>query len=355
MKNRKKRIAIIGHFGGNKTFFDGQTVKTKNLYQTLEKELDCVLYTADTYHKNRNSLKLLWQTLVCLIRCNDVFLLLSYNGMKFFFPLLYFAARIKKINVYHDVIGGNLDKIIEMHPKLCKYLNAFRVNWVETKKMKDSLEKIGLKNAEVLPNFKHIDAVPKDQVSSYELIDDCYTFCTFSRVMAEKGITDAINAISDINQRHGKIIARLDIFGPVEATYQEEFDELIAKHGDCVVYKGSVDSRNSVQTLKPYFALLFPTRWHGEGFPGTVLDCYASAVPVIASDWNSNEEIINHMETGLIYPRQGFDDLTCSMNWAMEHKSEFDSMRKKCRDEYEKYTPSYCFSIINAKLKECEQ
>lgn len=30
------KLGIVGHFGGNKLFFDGQTVKTKNLYHALE-------------------------------------------------------------------------------------------------------------------------------------------------------------------------------------------------------------------------------------------------------------------------------------------------------------------------------
>lgn len=32
-----KKIAIIGHFGGNETFLDGQTVKTKVLCAEFEK------------------------------------------------------------------------------------------------------------------------------------------------------------------------------------------------------------------------------------------------------------------------------------------------------------------------------
>ena len=38
MKN--KRIAIVGHFGGKKDFLDGQTIKTKVLYNELQSVTD---------------------------------------------------------------------------------------------------------------------------------------------------------------------------------------------------------------------------------------------------------------------------------------------------------------------------
>ena len=34
-----KEIAIIGHFGGNEEILDGQTVKTKILYNELQMQL----------------------------------------------------------------------------------------------------------------------------------------------------------------------------------------------------------------------------------------------------------------------------------------------------------------------------
>lgn len=350
MKNKKKRIAIIGHFGGNEVCYDGQTVKTRTLYQGFQKELDCAPYKVDTYYKKHNPIKLLWQTFFGVFFHKDIFVLLSGNGMMTYFPFLYFISKIKKLNVYHDVIGGDLDILIKKRPELCKYLNSFTVNWVETNGIKQRIEALGINNASVLPNFKNLSAIDPQDIVAYESVDRCYCFCTFSRVMAEKGITDAIDAVADINGKRGYTVAKLDVYGPIEESYREEFDKLICQHSDCVTYKGSVDSQNSVQTLQSYFALLFPTRWGGEGFPGTILDCFASAVPVIATDWNANGEIINHMETGLLYPNDDFSDLTSAIEWAIDNKDRFDSMKKACRQEYEKYTPERIMSMINEML-----
>lgn len=351
MSSEKKKIAIIGHFGGNKTFFDGQTVKTKVLYQELQKR-DYTVYKVDTYYKKNNPIKLLWQTIVCLVSYNKVFILLSIGGMKIYFPLLYLMSKIKKTKVYHDVIGGNLDDIIKRYPKFVRYLNSFEVNCVETNGIKQSVEKLGLRNIAVLPNFKNLDAVDLEDVSSYELSDNSYNFCTFSRVMRQKGITDAINSVAEVNAKRGEIVARLDIYGPVEDDYKAEFDELTAKYADFVSYRGVTESQSSVQTLKQYFALLFPTRWSGEGFPGTILDCYASAIPVIASDWNANKEIVVHGKTGMIYPSDEVKTLTEAIEWAIDNKDKMDAMKIACRNEYEKYTPEHVMAVINQKLME---
>jgi glycosyltransferase involved in cell wall biosynthesis len=135
--------------------------------------------------------------------------------------MLYVASKIFGTNVYHDVIGGNLDVYVKNNPSFCKYLNAFKVNWVETNSMKAKLEAVGLKNAEVLPNFKKLESIP---ASPYE--EEMFRFCTFSRVMKEKGIETAIQAVKKINSEYGKPMCSLTIYGAVDAGYVDAFEKL---------------------------------------------------------------------------------------------------------------------------------
>ena len=72
-----KKVGIIGHFGGKENFSDGQTVKTKVIFEELKKISGFKLYTADTYYIKKNPLNLLWQTIQCVANCKDVFVLLS--------------------------------------------------------------------------------------------------------------------------------------------------------------------------------------------------------------------------------------------------------------------------------------
>jgi len=343
----KLNVGVIGHFGGNKKFFDGQTVKTKNLTSLLESQDNISVCKVDTFYSRTNKIKLLVNTILCMIRCRHIILMVSVNGMNVFLPLLYYLNKITKKHIYHYVIGSELLGMVTENRKLIKYLNAMDANWFEYETGTQYLRKIGVTNVSTVPNFKMIE--PVKEANKYIFKENIYRFCMFSRVMKEKGTTNAINAICAINRKSGRKIVHLDIYGPVDASYENEFKQLLKTHMDCVEYKGIVDSAQSVDVLKNYYALLFPTYWLGEGVPGTVIDAFASGIPVIASDWNANKEIIKHKKQGILYPCEEFQNLEEAVKWSLDHKEEMMQMRFESRKEYIKYMPE---TVLNTILKE---
>ena len=72
-----KEISIIGHFGGNEEILDGQTVKTKILYNELQNATDWKIKKVDTYYKSKKPLKLLWDTIKCVLTTKHIIILLS--------------------------------------------------------------------------------------------------------------------------------------------------------------------------------------------------------------------------------------------------------------------------------------
>lgn len=62
-----------------------------------------------------------------------------------------------------------------------------------------------------------------------------------------------------------------------------------------------VSFEKTVIVLKGYFALLFPTYYKGKGFAGTLIDAFSVGVPVIASDWKYNAELVNE-NVRFVYP-----------------------------------------------------
>lgn len=343
-----KKVAIIGHFGGEEIFFDGQTIKTKNLEALLSQQTDLFIKRVDTYYAKKNRVKLLFDTLNALFSCKYIFLLVSVNGMKVFLPLLYYLNHITKRQIYHYIIGSEILEIVEKDPRMIKYLNSLDANWFEYESGTRKLHEFGVKNVITVPNFKNI--VPVANATTYNTKKDVFNFCTFSRVMREKGITDAIESISRINERSSKLI-KLDVYGPIDPSYKAEFDQLLTSHFDCISYKGCIDSQKSVEILKDYYALLFPTYWDGEGLPGTIIDAFASGLPVIATDWNANKEIIDDMKTGIIYPSDRFRTLNDAIEWAVNNADDFNKMRVECRNQFNRYTPDTILEFILAVMK----
>ena len=344
------KIGIIGKFGANQNMYDGQTVKTKNLANLLQNTGRVEIFKIDTCYFRKRNVKLMLDTLKGMLLCKHIFLMVSVNGMRFYLPFLYWLNKIARRHIYHYIIGSELLEMVREDPGLVRYLNALSVNWFEYESGTRFLESSGVKNVHTLSNFKLLTPVPAP--TEYQDEAGIYRFCTFSRVMEEKGITEAIEAVRSINEKMGRVVAVLDIYGPVEACYEKKLDELLAENSNCAAYRGVVDSQSSVDVLKDYYALLFPTRWPGEGVPGTVIDAFAAGIPIIASDWNANREIIDGGKQGLLYPNEIVSTLEDAVYWSVCNPDVMQQMRICSREEFVKYMPD---TILNVILNEMEK
>lgn len=342
-------IGVIGRV--TRELVDGQTVKTRILVEELKKAYpDCRIQMAETGNYKANPLRLLVQLVKCVRESDVIFVLLSRNGVRVIFPILDALNRIYKKPIVHDCIGGTQDRFLAENPKMKRYYNRFRVNFVETEGLKRRMEAQGLTNVEVLPNFK-----PLKPMSPRELTrkaGEPYRFCTFSRVIRDKGITAAAEAVMDINRDRGRMAASLDIYGPFEGDYGTELDGLIRASGGAVTYKGVADYRQSVAILKDYDMLLFPTYFRGEGFPGTLIDAFSAGLPVIASDWNCNGEIIRDGVTGWIYSLEQPMLLRQRMEEAMADPEAVYEMRLRCLEEAKRYSADEAMKTVCRRIEQ---
>ncbi len=329
-----KNIGIVGHFGFGQELANGQTVKTKTLSKGLQKYSDNNILEVDTYGWNKHPLHLLKNIKSVFINCDTVIMLPAHNGVKIFAPLFaYFKKKYKKKIVY-DVIGGWLPEYITANPKILKNLMQFDGIWVETQLMKSKLLDMGLENVVVVPNFKELKAIDISEFVDY--VNPPFRLCTFSRISKEKGIEDAVNAVKHINNKHGSIIYELDIYGYPDADYQKRFQELQQDFPKYIRYIGCIDSNKSTDVLKNYFALLFPTFYEGEGFAGTLIDAYSAGLPVIATDWKYNSEIVND-KTGFIYPTYDIDSLCNILEAVAKDTTMLTCKKEYCISEAKKY------------------
>ena len=97
-----------------------------------------------------------------------------------------------------------------------------------------------------------------------------------------------------------------------------------------------VDSDKSVEVLKNYYALLFQTYYEGEGFAGTIIDAYSAGVPIIASDWKYNSELIND-NTGCLYPTGNQNTFINILEKTGEDPALMLYRKKYCLEEAKKY------------------
>ncbi len=269
----------------------------------------------------------------------------AQGGVRVFAPLLAYFKRKNRTRIYYYVVGGWLPEFLSDKPRLAKTLASFDGIWVETNTMKSALEGVCFGNVSVIPNFKELAPLAEDELIYAD--GEPYKLCTFSRVMKEKGIEDAANAVLAVNKRLGRTAFTLDIYGQVEPGREEWFEDFKSKLTNEVRYCGCVDSSESVRVLAPYFALLFPTFYEGEGFAGTIIDAYCAGLPVIASDWRYNPELVPEA-VGFIHAAKSPEALAQILADIYAAPNTVASKKSACLREAEKYSAkAVAASIIN--------
>ena len=338
-------VTVLGHFGGKKVFNDGQTVKTMMTFNALQKVLPKRIHRIDTYYLRHNPLLFFFQLFVALCRDKRIVVLLSNKGRRILSPFLFFCSKCFGKIICQNTIAGMLADEAEKSPKFRKYIAGFRANWVEAKVMEQKLHKLGVMNARYVPNFKSIAPVTEiPPISKWE--GRPKSFCMFSRVVKEKGIELAVDAVSDINRMAGKTVVTLDIFGPVDDAYKERFEQIMQNSEDFIRYCGFIPAEQSVDTLKNYYMLLFPTLYVTEGMPGTIIDALFSALPVIASDWKFCKEMLEEGKTALIYDFDRPELLETKILFAIYHPDIIQNMRSDCLKEAEKYKEEHIVPVL---------
>ena len=174
-------------------------------------------------------------------------------------------------------------------------------------------------------------------------------FLFMGRVMQEKGIAEAVDAVKTVNDALGRQVFSLDIYGQVDPQQTGWFADLQKTFPESVRYGGMVPFDKSVEVLKEYFALLFPTYYSGEGFAGTLIDAFSAGVPVIASDWKYNAEIVNE-QVGYVYPTGDQGAFTDILIQVAENPQILIDMKPACLKKAEDFTPAVIDKILLPRL-----
>lgn len=347
-----KKIGVIGHFGTGHTLLNGQTVRTLIMTEELNKHYGAEnVYCVDTYNYRRRVLSVLWSSIKCMIKCDRIILLLSRNGCGVYYPMMHYCRRLFKFEVFNNNIGGGNVEQFKENKKWIKYCKSFAVNWFQGKKQTLEMQGLGLENSEELPNMKTINVSLNETDLYKKKQEEPFRYCTFSRISKEKGIPDAIIAITEINNEANSTIATLDIYGQVDEDFKEEFQQIMDKAPDFITFKGSIPYDCTTEVLKNYYMLLFPTVFYGEGFPGTIVDAYTAGLPVIATDWHSNNEVVLEGCTGYLYDPEEKYQLKELIIKSMQNENLIFEMRKRSLNESLKYTPEKVMPIIFNKLE----
>ena len=253
----------------------------------------------------------------------------SYKLMRIVWRLL------PSIRLNYFVIGGILPAYISrMEEKRRKCYSIVKWFMVESNEMKQNMERLGFRNVLYVPNFKKISYIPAKQ----SIDTNTFKFVFLSRIIPEKGCGLIIEAAKRINEEIGGHQFVVHFYGKIDDEYKPQFTDRI-KEIPNLEYKGflNLSEKSGYDVLAGYSAMLFPTFWSGEGFPGILIDAMIAGLPVVASEWGYNAEIIENGKTGLIIESQNVEALADAMKLFISNKRIVDDMAQQCRLQTVKY------------------
>lgn len=346
---KKYKVGIVGFFANGKSKAGGQEAKTCTIDSAMKEKFGMEsVYNVDTTNWKKNPFKLIQEILSMALRCENIIMLPAHNGVKVFVPLFSILNYFFHRKLHYVVIGGWLSSFLDRHKWINVRLKKFDGIYVETTTMKNDLDEKGFINVSVMPNFKDLTILkPEELVYTTK---EPYKLCTFSRVMKEKGVEVAVYAVKEANRIIGHDVFLLDIYGQIDEGYKEQFRKLSENFPKFITYKGIVPYDKSVETLKEYFALLFPTFYDGEGFAGTLIDAMAAGVPVVASDWKYNSEIVVQEKTGVLLKECNKEKIVNQLIYIYRNPEQWNSLKYSALIEAEKYRPEKAIKPLLDKM-----
>lgn len=156
-------------------------------------------------------------------------------------------------------------------------------------------------------NGINIDFFSQDSVSEQDKLllrkelnisDSDFVFVFVGRLVKDKGIQELVSAFHKLSVREKNI--KLLLVGP----FEQELDPLDKDTLSEINNNSNIISVGYQKDVRPYFsisnALVFPS--YREGFPNVVLQSLAMQLPVIVSDINGCNEIVENNLNGIIVP-----------------------------------------------------
>ena len=341
-----KTIGVIGNWGDSNTI-GGQITKTRELLKAISDKMgydskrllgeweDSKKITNDLYFINvgqqRGVIKLLVEILKLMRQSDYVIIILASKGYFQILPIISLINKLYQKRIYEFVIGGirydflNYGRI--------KYEQKIKKIYVESTYMVKKYNELGLKNVEYMPNFKFFKTITEKEIEKRN--NSQIRICTFSRIDRCKGIDVAVEIVKNVVSGNENIF--LDVIGPVDSEYQEDFDNLINNVPDNIKYLGAINGSKAVEVLKEYDILLFPTKWKSEGFPGSFIDAMAAGLVILSSERINFKDIICEGVNGFLFNENDIKAFADKIIYLKNNIDILRSMQKNALCEVEKY------------------
>ena len=165
----------------------------------------------------------------------------------------------------------------------------------------------------------NINGVDLERYNRTEEIEKCaaeirgasnaFTFVFIGRIVRDKGIVELIDAFTRLSNERDDVKLRL------VGRFEDKLDPLPAATREAIDNCDKIEFDGYQADVRPYLVasdvLVLPS--YREGFPNVVLQAAAMGLPVIVTDVNGSDEVIESGVNGVIVPKYNSDALYDAM------------------------------------------
>lgn len=325
MNNTK--ILVICHLTDSKS--NGQIAKTNDIISFLKKhgyEVDILNYGKFNIFQKIFSSKR-------IIKDYEKIVLMP-GGKNALFYYINLLTKLHKTNTHYVAIGGWVLNLLNdsKNKKYFDKLKSFKGVYLQNTKTVDAFIENGFKNVFNVSSFSSKLPITDKQANLKALNylkQEEFNFCFFARVERTKGVLLACEAIQKAIQKYPEHKITLDIYGEIkDEVLRSEIGKITEKTAQ-ISYKGILYSDDCLTVLSSYFCMLFPTFYKGEGTPHTIIESYMAGLPIIASNWAYNSELVENGKTGFLFDLNT-DQLFETICHVIDNYKELSDVSKNC-------------------------
>jgi len=289
-------VTVIANIGKKTKNISGQTARSNSIIEAIiDLGYTPKIIELDGTKNYLDLIKLFFKIVFNVLIADKIIVISAKNGVKvlnFLFKFLRTKPKTVLIPTggWFDVKGNNKKS----------YLN-YKAIFIQSSNHHQFIKnKLG-DNVFHLPNFRKFYNYNTEENIIKKPVNNILKIIFNSRVTKDKGIFEAITAVNEINKV--KINLNLDVYGQISDQIKFLFMNEISNNPQ-INYRGEYLPEDVKSTLINYDLMLFPSYYFGEGQPGVLLDAIFNAIPVIASDWKFNNElVINEINGFLVKPK----------------------------------------------------
>jgi glycosyltransferase involved in cell wall biosynthesis len=187
------------------------------------------------------------------------------------------------------------------------------------------------KKIAIKPNFISRDPGPGSGKGNFALF--------VGRLSPEKGIDTMLASWSLLGET---VPLKIVGDGPLR-------DQVIttAKSVSTIEHLGHLDNEQVLSLMQDALFLVFPSLLY-ENFPMTIIEAFATGLPVLASNLGNTATLIQSRQTGLHFKPGDAADLAKKARWLVDNLDALREMRSTVRETYEeKFTRSSNYRILS--------